>query len=153
MIRVSAGILRREGRILICRRPAGAAFAGKWEFPGGKLKEGESPEGALVRELAEELDIDVQPESLRWLETVRHSYPGGPCVELHFFRVLDFRKEPSNRSFERIAWVSPREASGFDFLEADRDLVASLAAGFELELPRASCNPVADGGPGGMEES
>ena len=142
MIRVAAGILRRGGRILICRRPPGGAFAGKWEFPGGKLKEGETFEAALVRELAEELDIAVQLEDLRLLETVSHSYPEGPSVELRFFEVLAFLHEPCNRSFARIDWVDARQAPGFDFLEADRTLVNRLARDAELEVARASCNPV-----------
>ena len=58
-IEVVAGIIRREGRFLICKRPEGDVHPGLWEFPGGKIEIGESPEGALVREIREELDIDV----------------------------------------------------------------------------------------------
>jgi len=129
MIRVSAGILSRAEQVLICQRRESGAFAGKWEFPGGKLQEGESAEAALVRELAEELDIAVRQEDLRHLETLRHHYPGGPEVELHFFQVLSFRREPKNRSFQQIAWVPAARAASFDFLEADRGLLARLAAG------------------------
>lgn len=60
MIAVVAGVLFREGRLMLCRRPEGKELAGKWEFPGGKLEEGESPEQALERELREELAIDVR---------------------------------------------------------------------------------------------
>jgi 8-oxo-dGTP diphosphatase len=129
MIRVSAGILSRAEQVLICQRPEAGAFAGKWEFPGGKLQEGESAEAALVRELAEELDIAVRQEDLRHLETLRHQYPEGPEVELHFFQVLSFRREPKNRSFQQIAWVPATRAASFDFLEADKGLLARLAAG------------------------
>ena len=129
MIRVSAGILCRGKEILICQRPETGSFAGKWEFPGGKLQPGESAEEALVRELVEELEISVRREDLRHLETLRHRYPGGPEVELHFFQVLRFRREPQNRSFQRIEWVSAAQAARFDFLEADRGLLARLAAG------------------------
>ena len=129
MIRVSAGILSRGEQVLICQRPQAGAFAGKWEFPGGKLQEGESAEQALVRELAEELDIAVRQEDLRHLETLRHRYPDGPEVELHFFQVVSYEREPRNRSFEQIAWVPASQAQGFDFLEADRGLLARLAAG------------------------
>ena len=129
MIRVSAGILRREERILICQRGGDDAFAGKWEFPGGKIREGESAEEALVRELAEELDLEVRSDNLRLLETIRHEYPGGPRVELRFFHVLSFRREPVNRTFRRIEWVSPSQAPEYDFLEADRPLLERLADG------------------------
>ena len=96
-----------------------------------------------MRELAEELDIDVKVEDLRRLETVSHRYPEGLCVELSFCEVLAFEREPRNRSFARIDWVDARQAPRFDFLEADRTLVARLAREAELELSRASCNPVA----------
>jgi 8-oxo-dGTP diphosphatase len=129
MIRVAAGILSRDGRILICRRTGQDAFAGKWEFPGGKLRKGESPEEALVRELEEELDILVAGESLQWIETVRHTYANGPRVELHFFGVLRFEGEPVNRCFGAMEWVPPSRMEEFDFLEADRPLVRRLAAG------------------------
>jgi 8-oxo-dGTP diphosphatase len=129
MIRVAAGILRRGEQVLICQRSQAGSFAGKWEFPGGKLQEGESAEAALIRELAEELDIAVRREDLRHVETLCHRYPEGPEVELHFFQVLSFRREPSNRSFQQITWVPAAQAESFDFLEADKGLVARLAAG------------------------
>ena len=132
MIRVAAGILSRHGRVLICQRAGKDAFAGKWEFPGGKLKDGESPQEALVRELDEELDIRVAGGSLRLLETVRHAYAGGPQVELFFFGVLGFEGEPVNRSFRAMQWVLPSRMEEFDFLEADRPLVRRLAAGAPL---------------------
>jgi 8-oxo-dGTP diphosphatase len=129
MIRVSAGILSRGEQVLICQRRQTGSFAGKWEFPGGKLQEGESAEQALVRELAEELDIAVRQEDLRHLETLRHRYADGPEVELHFFQVVSFQREPRNRSFEQISWVPAAQAERFDFLEADRGLLARLASG------------------------
>ena len=129
MIRVAAGVLQREGRILICQRRGGGPHALKWEFPGGKLREGESAGAALCRELREELSVAVLPPRLRNLGTVRHRYPEGPDVEIHFFQVSAFSGEPANLSFERIAWVTPRELAGHDFLDADRPLVARIAAG------------------------
>lgn len=128
-IRVAAGILCREGEVLLCQRGGEGRFAGKWEFPGGKLRVGESAEEALVRELAEELSIEVPPEGLHFLETLRHEYPGGPRVELHFFQVLAFTPEPAKGSFRCISWVPAARVADFDFLEADRPLVARLAAG------------------------
>ena len=128
MIRVAAGILWRGNRILICQRGGTGAMAGKWELPGGKLAAAESPEQALVRELFEELRVRVREEDLRRVQTLRHDYPDGPQVELHFFRVGEFAGEPQNLCFRRMEWVEPRHATGYDFLEADRPLLARLAA-------------------------
>lgn len=129
MIRVCAGILCRQGEVLICQRGGEGPFAGKWEFPGGKLASGETPGGALVRELSEELDISVREEDLRRLDTLIHRYPQGPSVELHFFEVLDFQGEPRNRVFRDMLWVPAARAADYDFLEADRGLLAKLAEG------------------------
>ena len=135
MMRVAAGILFRRNRVLICQRAGPGAFDGKWEFPGGKLQEGESAAQALIRELDEELEIRVRAEDLRFLERLLHQYPVGPLVELHFFQVLAFEKEPVNRSFRSMRWVPRSRTADFDFLEADRPLVARLAAG--TLLPQA----------------
>jgi 8-oxo-dGTP diphosphatase len=129
VIRVAAGILFRGGRVLICQRREDGAFPLKWEFPGGKLKEGESDEAALCRELSEELDVTVHPGDVRRVETIRHRYPGGPEVDLHFFAVDAFSGEPVNRAFQTLAWVPAKDLDRYDFLEADRPLVARLAAG------------------------
>ena len=107
---MAAGILFRRNRVLICQRAGPGAFDGKWEFPGGKLQEGESAAQALIRELDEELEIRVRAEDLRFLERLLHQYPGGPLVELHFFQVLAFEKEPVNRSFRSMRWV-PRSSA------------------------------------------
>ncbi|HEV8335186.1 MAG TPA: (deoxy)nucleoside triphosphate pyrophosphohydrolase [Candidatus Polarisedimenticolia bacterium] len=129
MIRVAAAILWRSREILICQRRQGGGFALKWEFPGGKVKEGETVASALVRELEEELGIAVPAGRLAAVETIRHRYPGGPEVEIHFFAVSEFSGEPLNRAFEKIAWVAPADLPGYDFLEADRPLVGRIAAG------------------------
>jgi 8-oxo-dGTP diphosphatase len=127
MTLVTAGILTDEGRILICQRRAGTRFGLKWEFPGGKVEDGESPEGCLRRELAEELGIEAEvgPEIYR----IDHEYPDAFAVRLLFFRVLSYMGTPTNRAFERIAWVRGEELAGYDFLEADRGLLARMARG------------------------
>ncbi len=129
MIRVAAGILVRGERVLICQRKRGGPFPLKWEFPGGKLGEGESAGSALRRELMEELSIAVPPEALQKLQRIRHRYPGGPDVELHFFRVTGFAGQPVNLAFEALAWVKAADLVRYDFLEADRPLIARIAAG------------------------
>ncbi len=127
MITVTAGILADGDRVLICQRPATAGFPLKWEFPGGKVESGESPEACLQRELREELAIeaDVGPEVYR----TEHRYPNGFAVRLLFFRVHRFSGTPSNLAFERIEWARRDELPGYDFLEADRELVDRIASG------------------------
>ena len=132
-LRVSAALILRDGKILICQRAAGDAFPLKWEFPGGKVEEGEEPAAALARELEEELGIraTVGTEVAR----VRHAYPGGPEVELVFFTVPTFTGEPVNRGFAAVAWASLATLPAYDFLEADRPLVARMARDGRLPGP------------------
>lgn len=99
----------------------------KWEFPGGKIEEGEQPRAAMRRELEEELGIEatIGDEVAR----IRYEYPGGRSVELRFFVVREFHGEIENRIFREIRWVTRAELLELDFLEADRTLVRDLAAG------------------------
>ena len=99
----------------------------KWEFPGGKIEEGEQPRAAMRRELEEELGIvaEVGTEVAR----IVHVYPGGGSVELRFFEVRNYQGEIENRIFRDIRWVTRRELPELDFLEADLGLVKDLAAG------------------------
>jgi 8-oxo-dGTP diphosphatase len=127
MTLVTAGILTHAGRVLICQRRAGTRFGLKWEFPGGKVEDGESPEACLRRELTEELSVqaEVGPEIYRTV----HQYPDGFAVRLLFYRILRYAGSPVNRAFERIEWVRQEELTGYDFLEADRELVERMARG------------------------
>lgn len=124
---VTAGILTDGESLLICQRRAGGRFGMKWEFPGGKVEAGETPEACLRRELAEELGIqaEVGPEVYR----IEHRYPNGFAVRLLFFRVLRFSGEVSNRVFERMVWARREDLAAYDFLEADRELVQRMARG------------------------
>jgi 8-oxo-dGTP diphosphatase len=124
-LRVSAGLILRDGKVLICQRAASAAFPFKWEFPGGKIEDGEDPAAALARALREVLGIraTVGPEVAR----VRHAYPGGPEVELLFFSVPAFAGEPVNQHFAAVEWASLAALPAYDFLEADRPLVTRMA--------------------------
>jgi len=117
MVQVVAAILERDGRILIGQRQATQPHPLKWEFPGGKVEDGESPEEALKRELSEELDLEV----LGSTEISRYSYryPGKNPIELIFLRVTDSRGEPRNRIFHDLRWALPETLASFDFLEGD----------------------------------
>jgi len=127
MKRVVAALIWREGKILICQRTRHQPMPLKWEFPGGKIEQGEQPRDALRRELNEELGIAavVGDEVLR----LQHKYPGGSSVELRFFDVREYSGELENRIFREIVWADPKALPGYDFLEADLTLVRDLAAG------------------------
>lgn len=123
---VVAAIIVRDGRVLACQRRRGGKFALKWEFPGGKVLRGETPEAALKRELHEELNIraKIGAEIFR----VRHRYAEMPEeVELIFFSAQIESEKLENRIFEKLAWAEPAKLLELDFLEADRELVDKLA--------------------------
>jgi len=130
-IQVSAGILARGGRVLVCRRRADQPHPGKWEFPGGKCEAGESVEDCLRRELREELGVDAEIGAAVW--RTEHVYPGRPPVALSFFGVRAYRGTLENRAFAEIRWVEVARLSELDFLEADRVLIDRLVAG-EIEI-------------------
>ncbi len=127
MKRVVAGLIVKDGKLLVCQRTRHQTMPLKWEFPGGKIEEGEQPRDALRRELDEELGIvaTIGDELAR----IQHEYPNGGMVELRFYVVRDYRGELENRIFKDIQWSAPQDLPKFDFLEADLTLVKDLAAG------------------------
>ncbi len=124
--KVVAGILVRGDEVLICQRHHTDRYGLQWEFPGGKLQPGESPEQGLRRELKEELGIEVGvgPEVFR----LRHRYPDR-YVEVVFFRIDSFSGALKNWVFESIVWAPRNTLASYNFLEADRQLVERIAAG------------------------
>ena len=127
MKRVVAGFIVQNGKVLICQRTKYQPMPLKWEFPGGKIEEGEQPRHALHRELEEELGIDavIGDELVR----IRHTYKNGGTIELRFFLVDAFSGEIENRIFKDVRWIGRKDLPKFDFLEADAGLVRDIAAG------------------------
>ena len=134
-ISVVAALIERDGRFLICQRRSDDVFPLKWEFPGGKIHGGETPPQALVRELEEELDVRaaIVPEVFRTEHTYTEPHRE---VELMFFVADISSQEPRNLAFEQIVWARRSQLSDYDFLEADRELIARLAAGKLSLSPR-----------------
>jgi len=125
---VVAVIERSDRRILIGQRRSNDSSPLKWEFPGGKMEKGESAEAALARELREELRATLV-KSVE-LGRVQHKYPDrNEALEIRFFAAAIENDTVEPAAFEQIAWVLPRELGQYDFLAANRQLIAQLATG------------------------
>jgi 8-oxo-dGTP diphosphatase len=124
---VAAALMLRGDEVLICQRRPDQPMALQWEFPGGKIEPGESPEQALARELNEELGIDATVGAK--VTHIRHNYRHGGAVDLQFFAVYEFRGEIENRIFNDVRWTKLADLPSYDFLVADRGLIKDLAAG------------------------
>lgn len=150
MTRVAAGVAVRSGRALVCRRASGRPHAGKWEFPGGKVEPGESWRRALERELGEELGVRAAIGAE--LGGAVHRAPGLAPIEIRFFAIAEMRGALRWAHFAEVRWQPLDRLAELDFLEADRELVARLAAGLILlpdetteATPRAGRGPAARG--------
>ncbi len=125
MIEVVCAVVARGGRVLVCRRPAGAHLAGHWEFPGGKVEDGEDPDQALVREIREELACTVVVGQA--LGAVEHSYPDLK-IRLQPFRCTILRGEPRALEHEELGWFAPEEMNELELAGADRAVWESFRA-------------------------
>ena len=126
VVLVSAvALVDADGRVLLAQRPAGKAMAGLWEFPGGKVNPGETPENALIRELAEEIGIDVTASCLAPFTFASHSYP-----DFHLLMPLYVCRKwsgiPVAREGQRLTWVRPARLGDYPMPPADAPLVAML---------------------------
>ncbi|WP_075181932.1 pyrimidine (deoxy)nucleoside triphosphate diphosphatase [Pantoea sp. 1.19] len=122
---VVAGIITRDGRLLLAQRPSGGDQPGLWEFPGGKVEAGESQQDALRRELTEELGIDARP--LRFVASHRQRIDEREIV-LHAWHVADFEGVPQRRCHQALRWVTPAEASQVNLAPADVPLLLAFMA-------------------------
>jgi len=120
---VAAALYDSDGRVLIAQRPPGKHMAGRWEFPGGKIDDGESEQAALSRELSEELGITVG--LAHPLLTIRHDYVDR-SVELVMWIVEDYVGEPRSLDGQQLKWVPPARLLEEDVLEADRPFIEAL---------------------------
>ena len=124
-IQVTAALLRKDGRWLITRRPTGSHLAGLWEFPGGKIRPDETPEGALRRELEEELGVSIAVGEPITFAT--HEEEGLSILLLFFAAEIEAGK-PRPREGQEIAWVPPAELPAYPTPPADAPLVRRLAS-------------------------
>jgi 8-oxo-dGTP diphosphatase len=121
----AVALVDADGRVLLAQRPAGKAMAGLWEFPGGKVNPGETPESALIRELAEELGIDVVASCLAPLTFASYSYPDFHLL-MPLFVCRKWSGIPSAREGQHLAWVRPARLADYPMPPADKPLVAML---------------------------
>ena len=121
----AAALIDADGRILLAQRPEGKTMAGLWEFPGGKVDEGETPEFALMRELKEELDIDTRPCCFSPVAFASHGYEGFHLL-MPLFVCRVWSGMVKGREGQAVKWVLPNELYDYPMPEADIPLVAQL---------------------------
>lgn len=120
MVDVVAALIRDGERFLICKRPAHKARALMWEFPGGKVEAGESPQDALIRECMEELDITLDVGGLYM--QVTHEYPDIQ-IRLSLYEAVIASGELRGKEHEALCWILPREIPDYEFCPADVDII------------------------------
>jgi 8-oxo-dGTP diphosphatase len=122
---VACALIDAQGRILLARRPEGKKLAGLWEFPGGKMNAGETPEAALARELHEELGIEVLPKHLAPFVFASHAYESFHLL-MPVFLCRKWRGVPKPREGQALAWVAPERLVEYPMPPADRPLIPML---------------------------
>jgi mutator protein MutT len=120
---VTAGLIFRDGRLLLTKRPQGKHLAGFWEFPGGKQEENESLEACLEREIKEELGLEVHAG--KHVLTIDHDYQG-QSISLHLFECAEIRGEPKPLESPEIRWVLPQELSQYRLPPPDLEILPAV---------------------------
>jgi 8-oxo-dGTP diphosphatase len=127
LLLVSAcALIDRDGRVLLAQRPEGKSMAGLWEFPGGKVEAGESPEDAIIRELAEELGIETKAACLAPLAFASHAYENFHLL-MPLFACRRFWGTLQPREGQALKWVRPKDMRGYPMPPADEPLISFLA--------------------------
>ena len=124
MIKVAVGIIERDGSILVCQRKKGSRYQLKWEFPGGKVENGEDLKNSLQRELLEELGIRAEIGDEIFRQQWKYADKGE--FDIHFFAVRKYSGDALNKVFEHIRWVSPDNLRELDLLEGSRGVLEHL---------------------------
>jgi 8-oxo-dGTP diphosphatase len=122
---VAVALVDTDGRVLLAERPAGKPMAGLWEFPGGKVREGETPEAALIRELKEELGIDVTASCLAPFTFASHAYDDFHLL-MPLYVCRRWQGMVTPHEGQRLAWVRPPRLAEYSMPPADKPLVAML---------------------------
>ncbi len=123
IVEVVAALILEEGRFLICQRPRHKARGGLWEFVGGKVEPGESPEEALIRECREELAVTVAPG--RIFMDVTHTYPD-ITVHLTLFEAELTQGTPCLLEHSALMWITPRQIDQYVFCPADQEILEAI---------------------------
>jgi 8-oxo-dGTP diphosphatase len=122
---VACALVDADRRVLIAQRPEGKAMAGLWEFPGGKVEAGETPEAALIRELQEELGISTQTACLAPVSFASHSYDNFHLL-MPLYACRKWQGQPQNREHAALKWVRPNGLRDYPMPPADAPLIAAL---------------------------
>lgn len=126
MTKVAVGILQRNGKFLVCQRRKGGRYELKWEFPGGKLEDGEDIEQCLRRELHEELGIEI--DAIVRIETQTAYYEDSGMFNVSYCFIAGFYGIPRNNIFEEIRWVTLNDLKNMDVLDGNKLFIKQLRA-------------------------
>ena len=122
---VTCAVIEKDGKILIARRKSGDHMAGKWEFPGGTIEPGETPEQCLIRELLEELGVEIAVDEFICSSTWKYDHA---TINLLAFKATLLAGQPMLNNHAEIRWVASRELADYDFPEADVPIIRYLTS-------------------------